>query len=75
MSILIKDTTREEREKIVADSIGNIDGGCDGCAPGIVEMYQPYIDGEMELRECNMRFRASYVSGEEAPTKGNCGMF
>ena len=32
-SILIADTTREEREQIVADSIGNIDGLCDGCSP------------------------------------------
>ena len=74
MSLLIKDTTKEERERIVAESIGNIDGGCDGCAPGIIEMYQPYIDGKMELRECNMQFRASYVSGEEVPTKNGCGM-
>ena len=29
-SILIKDTTREERERIVAESIGNISGSCDG---------------------------------------------
>ena len=29
---LIKDTTREEREQIVADSLGNIDAYCDGCA-------------------------------------------
>ena len=27
-SILIKDTTREEREQIVAESIGNISGVC-----------------------------------------------
>ena len=27
---LIKDTTREEREQIVADSLGNIDAYCDG---------------------------------------------
>ena len=31
MSILIKDTTREERERIVEESIGNISGSCDGC--------------------------------------------
>ncbi len=61
MSILIKDTTKEERERIVAESIGNISGGCDGCAPGIIEMYPPYIDGEMELKAVNMQFRASYV--------------
>ena len=74
MSILIADTTREERERIVAESIGGIEGGCDGCAPGIIEMYQPYIDGEMELRDVNMQFRASYVSGEEVPTKSSCMM-
>lgn len=75
MSILIKDTTREERERIVAESIGNISGGCDGCAPGIIEMYQPYIDGEMELRDVNMQFRASYVSGKEQPERPGCGMY
>ena len=37
-SLLIKDTTKEEREAIVAESLGNIEGGCDGCAPGILEM-------------------------------------
>ena len=37
---LIKDTTREERERIVAESLGNIDASCDGCSSGIVEMYQ-----------------------------------
>ena len=35
---LIKDTTREERERIVAESLGNIDASCDGCSSGIVEM-------------------------------------
>ena len=75
MSILIKDTTKEERERIVAESIGNIDGGCDACAPGIIEMYQPYIDGKMELKDVNMQFRARYVSGEEAPAKGACEMW
>ena len=39
---LIKDTTREEREQIVADSLGNIDAYCDGCMCGITEMYQYY---------------------------------
>ena len=55
-SILIKDTTKEEREQIVADSIGNIHGSCDGCAAGILEMYQDYIDGRKEIREINMEF-------------------
>ena len=54
MSILIKDTTREERERIVAESLGNINGSCDGCMSGHAEMYQDYIDGKKELREINV---------------------
>ena len=51
MSILIKDTTREERERIVAESIGNIDGMCDGCMAGLADMYQDYIDGKREIKK------------------------
>ena len=72
-SILIKDTTREERERIVAESIGNINGACDGCASGLLEMYQDYIDGKKEIREINMEFRAHYESGMEVPERGECG--
>ena len=61
-SLLIKDTTREEREKIVADSIGNIDGSCDGCAAGLAEMYQEYIDGKKEIRDINMEFSAQHTA-------------
>lgn len=75
MSILIKDTTREERERIVSESIGNINGSCDGCASGLVEMYQDYIDGRREISEINMSFRAHYESGEEAPARSGCGLF
>ncbi len=73
MSLLIKDTTREEREKIVAESIGNIEGSCDGCAAGLAEMYQDYIDGKREIRDINMEFRARFVSGDEGPDKSSCG--
>ena len=73
-SILIRDTTREEREEIVAESIGNIAGLCDGCSPGIVEMYQDYIDGKRELREINAEFRARYMSGAQGPERSGCGM-
>ena len=72
-SFLIKDTTREEREQIVAESIGNISGACDGCMAGLAEMYQDYIDGKKEIRDINMEFRAGYESGIEAPEKGICG--
>ena len=72
-SLLIADTTREERARIVAESIGNIDGACDGCRPGLIEMYQDYIDGRKELRQINMEFNARYISGKDGPTRSECG--
>ena len=72
-SLLIKDTTKEERERIVAESIGNINGACDGCAAGLAEMYQDYIDGKRELKEINMSFRRGFVSGSEGPQRKGCG--
>ena len=71
-SILIADTTREERQRIVEESIGNIDGACDGCSPGLIEMYKDYIEGRKELRVVNMEFRARYMSGAMGPDRG-CG--
>ena len=48
---LISETTREEREKIVAESLGYIEATCDGCMAGLAEIYQDYIDGKKELRQ------------------------
>ena len=73
-SLRIADTTKEEREQIVVESIGNISGLCDGCSPGIIEMYQDYIDGKRELRDINAEFNARYVSGAAGPERGGCGM-
>ncbi len=72
-SVLIADTTREKREQIVAESIGNIEGLCDGCSPGLIKMYQDYIDGRKELREINMEFNARYTSGAMGPERMGCG--
>ena len=70
-SRLIKDTTREERIAIVAQGLDWCgDSSCENCAgcsmgvPRIDAMYQPYIDGEMELAEINMRNAATkYTHG------------
>ena len=62
--VLISETTREERERLVAESLGNIDAACDGCAAGVVEMYQDYIDGKKEIRDINMEFNARYERGD-----------
>ena len=71
-SLLIADTTREEREAIVAESIGNIDGACDGCSPGLIEMYQDYIEGRRELRDINMEFNARYTRSATGPDRSGC---
>ena len=72
--LLIANTTREERQRIVNESLGIIDGACDGCAPGIISMYDDYIDGKKELRDINMEFRTSYVSGDmDKEEKSGCG--
>lgn len=73
MAYLIKETTREEREQIVADSLGNISATCDGCMPGLAEMYQDYIDGKKELSEINMEFNARYVKDADMPARDGCG--
>ena len=38
MSYLIKDTTEEERRKIVEESLGNLSGACDGCSQRVADM-------------------------------------
>ena len=74
-SYLIKDTTKEERQQIVADSLGNIDANCDGCMAGLADMYQDYIDGKKEIREITMEFNARYVKGDmDKDDKGSCPM-
>ncbi len=81
-SLLIKDTTRAQREEIVRRALSVCGDGCDGCngcgntGGGRVDsIYQPYIDGEKELREINREYVAHYISGREGPTKSECGMF
>ena len=68
-SILIQDTTREERIKIVHNALWGGCGaecefcsGCDIRGGGSWEsIYQPYIDGEKELREINASYTAPFV--------------
>ena len=67
---LIKDTTREERQKIVEESFGNISANCDGCMAGLAEMYEDYIEGKKEIHEINMEFNARYVRGDMERDEG-----
>ena len=74
MGYLISETTKEEREQIVREALGNIDGQCDGCMSGLADMYQDYIDGIKEIRDINMEFHTNYVSGADGPTNGKSCM-
>lgn len=63
-SLLIKDTTREERIQIVSQGLSQCGGACDFCngcdnlGGGSIEaFYQPYIDGLVELKDLNMNYR------------------
>ena len=69
-SILIKDTTREERERIVAQSLAVCGGACDFCngcdnlgGGRIEEIYRPYFEGKKEIAEINAEYKAAFVRG------------
>ena len=68
VSILIKDTTREERIRIVNQALAvcgqecEFCNGCDNRGGGRTEtFFRPYIDGEKELREINAEFQPQWV--------------
>ena len=72
---LISETTKEEREAIVKESLGNIEASCDGCMAGLTETYQEYIDGTKEIRDINMEFNAHYVREDlDEKSKRSCPM-
>ena len=72
-SILIKDTTKEEREKIVLESLGDCwNVGCDFSGTGVD--YQQYIDGKKELRQLNEEARLGLVVAYPEETPKSCGM-
>ncbi len=70
---LIKNTTREQREKIVKESLGYSDIGCDDVSDGY-DMYLPYIEGKKELREITMEFQANYRKDMEREERSGCCM-
>ncbi len=65
-SILIKDTTKEDRIRIVNESLGDdYYVGCGFDSTGID--YQLYIDGIKELRELNEEARMGIVKAHPDP--------
>lgn len=67
-SILIKDTTREQREEIIRHSM-DCGGGCENCSSCWLgggspwDMYKDYIDGKKEIAEINAEYSARYLRG------------
>lgn len=69
-SILIKDTTKEEREEIIKSAL-DCGGGCENCSSCWLgggspwEIYQDYIDGKREIIEINMQYNERYLQGRQ----------
>lgn len=74
-SILIKDTTKEERAKIVAESLGDdYELGCGYESAGI--NYDLYIEGKKELRELNSEALCGFeVAYSEESSSSSCMKF
>ncbi len=68
MGILISETTREEREAIIKNSM-DCGGGCENCSSCWLgggspwDMYKDYIEGRKEIAEINMEYNARFVRG------------
>ena len=71
-SLLICDTTEEERRKIVEESLGFL-AGCDDCMGGLADMYDDYIYGIRELEEITMSFKAGFTAAMNGPERTGCG--
>lgn len=63
-SILIKDTTKQERIELIREW-QPVDDGLEECEIDLWEMYRDYIDGKKEIAEINAEFRADfYIVGD-----------
>lgn len=67
-SILIKDTTKEEREKIIQQALSAFGGACDFCngcdnlgGGRIDTLYQDYINGKKEIAQINAEYHRGLV--------------
>ncbi|MCQ2199534.1 MAG: hypothetical protein MJZ19_07440 [Paludibacteraceae bacterium] len=73
-SVLIKDTTVDERIEIVRDALG-FDSDCEGI--DFSDMYDDYISGKKELADINREFSekhcAKFVASELKEHSRGCG--
>lgn len=67
-SLLIKDTTKEEREALIRRSM-DCGGGCENCSSCWLgggspwDKYEEYIEGRKEIAEINMEYNVRFVRG------------
>lgn len=61
MSILIKDTTKEERIALIKSWVP-VDDGLSDCDIDLWDIYADYINGKREIAEINMSFNTEYIS-------------
>lgn len=57
-SVLIKDTTKEERIALIREWIP-VEDGLEDCEIDLWDMYRDYINGEREIAEINAAFSES----------------
>ena len=60
-SILIKDTTKQERIEIIREWLP-IEDGLEDCEIDLWKMYRDYIDGKREVAEINASFQADFYT-------------
>ena len=61
-SILIKDTTKQERIELIREWLP-IDDGLEECEIDLWDMYHDYIEGKKEIAEINAEFQTIYYAG------------
>jgi len=60
-SILIKDTTKEERIALIKEWLP-VEDGLEDCEIDLWDMYNDYINGQREISEINDSFQANYYT-------------
>jgi len=60
-SILIKDTTKQERIELIREW-QPVDDGLEDCEIDLWDMYKDYIDGKKEIAEINAEFTADFYA-------------
>ena len=60
-SILIKDTTKQERIELIREW-QPVDDGLEECEIDLWDMYKDYIDGKKEIAEINAEFQTDFYA-------------